>query len=72
MELYGELKKVDPRSAADARSYDISINTRVYNGKRFDVGIRWLEDNVELPNNYFTALVQVKSLEKRLTKNQLL
>ena len=32
----------------------------------------WAEDNNELPNNYFTALVQLKSLEKRLTKDQTL
>ena len=28
------------------------------------------EDNIELPNNYFSALVQLKSLKKRLTKDQ--
>ena len=32
----------------------------------------WAEDNIELPNNYFSALVQLKSLEKRLTKDQTL
>ena len=32
----------------------------------------WTEDNIELPNNYFSALVQLKSLEKRLTKDQTL
>ena len=32
----------------------------------------WAEDNIELPNKYFSALVQLKSLEKRLTKDQTL
>ena len=30
----------------------------------------WAEDNIELPNNYFSALVHLKSLEKRLAKDQ--
>ena len=32
----------------------------------------WVEDNIELPNNYFSALVQLKTLEKLLTKDQTL
>ena len=72
MESYGALKQVDPRSAADARALDILENTTVHNGKRYDVGMLWAEDNIELPNNYFSALVQLKSLEKRLTKDQTL
>ena len=30
----------------------------------------WAEDNVELPNNYFSKLVQLNFLEQRLTKDQ--
>ena len=33
MQLYGALKQVDPRSAADARALDILENTTVHNGK---------------------------------------
>ena len=44
----------------------------MHNGKRYDVGMLWAEDNIELPNNFFSALVQLKSLEKRLTKDQTL
>ena len=72
MESYGVLKQVDPQSAADARALDILENTTVHNGKRYDVGMLWAEDNIELPNNCFSALVQMKSLEKRLTKDQIL
>ena len=28
------------------------------------------EDNMELPNNYFSALIHIKFLEKRPTKDQ--
>ena len=72
MESYGALKQVDSRSASDARALDILENTTLHNGKRYDVGIMWAEDNIELPNNYFSAVVQLKSLEKRLTKDQTL
>ena len=72
MESHGALKQVDPRSAADARAHDILENTTVNNGKGYDVGMLWAEDNIELPNNYFSAIVQLKSLEKRLAKNQTL
>ena len=30
----------------------------------------WAADNTKLPNNYFTSLVQLKSLEKRLAKDE--
>ena len=72
MESYGALKQVDPQSAADARAFDIPKNTTVQNGKRYDVGMLWTEDNIELPNNHFSALVQLKTLEKRITKDQTL
>ena len=72
MESHGALKQVDPRSASDERAHDILENTIVHNGKRYDVGMPWAEDNIELPNNYFSALVQLKFFEKRLTKDQTL
>ena len=69
MESYGALKQVDPRSSSDARAHEILENTTVHNGKRYNVGMLWAEDNIELPNKYFSALVQLKSLEKRLSKD---
>ena len=72
MESYGALKQVDPRSASDARAHDILENTTLHNGKKYDVGMLWAEVNIELPNNYFSALDQLKTLEKRLTKDQTL
>ena len=29
----------------------------------------WADDNIQLPNNYFSSLVQLKSLEKRLSRD---
>ena len=72
MVSYGALEQVDPRSAGDARALDVLEKTTVHNGKGYDVGMLWAEDNIELLNNYFTPLVQLKSLEKRLTKDQTL
>ena len=59
MESYGALKQVDPRSTADARAHDIPENTTVHNGKKSDVGMLWAEDDIDLPNNHFSALVQL-------------
>ena len=30
----------------------------------------WAADNIQLPNSYFSSLVQLKSLEKRLAKDE--
>ena len=30
----------------------------------------WANDDLDLPNNYYSALVQLKSLEKRLSKDE--
>ena len=72
MESYGALKQVDPRSTSDARVHDILEDITVHNGIRYNVGMLWTDNNIELPDNYFSALVQLKSLEKRLMKDQTL
>ena len=69
MESYGAFKQVDPRSAADARAQEILETTTFHNGQRYDVGMLWANDNVQLPNNYFSSLVQIKSLEKWLSRD---
>ena len=69
MESYGAIKQVDPRSAADARAQEILETTTFHNGQRYDVGMLWADDSVQLPNNYFSSLVQLKSLEKRLSRD---
>ena len=69
MESYGAFKQVDPRSAADARAQEILETTNFHNGQRYDVGMLWADDNIQLPNNYFSSLVQLKPLEKRLSRD---
>ena len=62
MESFVAMKQ-DPRSAADARASKILQET-TYDGCRYHVGMLWTDSS--LPNNYFLALVQLKSLERRL------
>ena len=38
----------------------------------YEVGLLWLEDEVKLPNNFYAAMVQLKSLERRLQKQDTL
>ena len=66
MESFAAKKQVDPRSAADARASKILQDTTYHDGYRYQVGMLWAEDDSSLPNNYFSALVQLKSLERRL------
>ena len=66
METYDALKQVDPESNLNARAHEILINTAVLNGKRYDFVMQRAKDNIELHNIFFSELVQLKSLEKRL------
>ena len=69
MESYGEFKQVDPRSAADAHAHELLETTTFHKNQRYVVGILWADDNIQLPYNYFSSLVQLKSLKKRLSRN---
>ena len=69
MESYGTYKQADSRSAADARASKILDETTYHDGCRYQVGMLWAEDGSSLPNNYFSALVQLKSLERRFSKD---
>ena len=68
MESFAAKKQVDPRSAADARASKFLHETTYHDGCRNQVGMLWADDESSLPNNYFSALNQVKSLERRLDK----
>ena len=70
IESFGANKQVDSRSAADARAHEILESTTIHNGLRYDVGMLWAADNTKLPNNNFSSVVQLKSLEKRLAKDE--
>ena len=69
MESFGAYKTVDSRSAADARAEKILEDTTYHDGSRYQVGMLWAEEESSLPNNYFSAPVQLKSLERRLGRD---
>ena len=68
MESFAAKKQVDPRSAANARASKILQDTTYHDGCRYQVGMLWADDDSSLPNNYFSALMQLKSLECRLER----
>ena len=70
MESYVAMKEVDPRSSADRRAVEILEKTTTHDGQGYQVGMLWANDDLDLPNNYYSAPVQLKSLEKRLSKDE--
>ena len=68
LESFAARKQVDLRTASDARASKILQETTYHDGCRYQVGMLWADDESSLPNNYFSALVQLKSLERRLEK----
>ena len=69
MESFGAYKQVDSRSAADVQAMKILEETTFNDGCRYQVGMFWADDESTLPNKYFSAHVQLKSLERRLGKD---
>ena len=69
IESYGAFKQVDSRSTADAREEKILESPTYHDKTRKQVGMLWAEHESNLPNNYFSTLVQLKSLERRLGKD---
>ena len=61
MESFGAYKQVDSRSAADAQAMKILEETTLNEPCRYQLGMLWADDESTLPNNYFSALVQLKS-----------
>ncbi|XP_063722159.1 uncharacterized protein LOC134848573 [Symsagittifera roscoffensis] len=69
LESYGAFKQVDARSAADKRALSVLKNDTFHDGERYIVPMLWNDKESTLPNNYFSSLAQLKSLEKRLAKD---
>ena len=70
MKSYSALNQIDPKNTSDARAQAIFEKTPMQSGKRYDFGVLWAEDNLELPHKHFAAMVYIKSLEKRLKEDQ--
>ena len=68
-ESYGAYNHIDPRSAAEARAQEVHETSTFHNGQRYDVGMLCADDNIQLLNNYFSSLVQLKSLKTRLSRD---
>ena len=69
LESYGAFKQVDARYAADKRALSVLKNDTFHDGERYIVSMLWNDKESTLPNNYFSSLAQLKSLEKRLNKD---
>ena len=72
MELYGTMKIVDSCSAAEHQPNDILEQTTVLKDGRYHVGMFLVNEDPELFNNYFSAVAQFNSLERRLGKDPVL
>ena len=69
LESYGAFKQVDARSAADKHALSILNSETVHNGERYIVPMLSINSNVSLANNYYSSLTQLKTLERRLSKD---
>ena len=69
LESYGAFKQVDARSALDKHALSILNSETVHNGERCIVPMLWIDSNVSLPNNYYSSLAQIKTLEIMLSKD---
>ena len=70
MESYGAYKQVDPRSAADARAQEILETITSHDSQRYNIGMLWADDNIQLPNKYVSSLVHLKFLKRWLSRDK--
>ena len=59
-------------SKEEQRAIKTLEQTTRFNGERYEVGLLWREEEVRLPNNFYSAMGQLKSLERRLQKDETL
>ena len=72
IESYASNCDVTGQSKDERRAIDTLKETTRFNGERYEVGLLWREDDVKLPNNFFSAMGQMKSLERRFQKDEAL
>ncbi|XP_055622582.1 uncharacterized protein LOC129766141 [Toxorhynchites rutilus septentrionalis] len=58
-----------PESAADRRARELLETTTVKVGDRFETGLLWNTDDVNLPDSYNMAYKRLQGLERRLLKD---
>ena len=71
-ESYASNCDVIGHSKEEERAIKTLEQTTQFNGERYEVGLLWREDEVKLPNNFYSAMGQLKSLERRLQKDETL
>ena len=69
IESNGAYKHINYRSAEDERAAKLLDSSTVHDGSRYAVGVLWAEESIMLPDNYYSSLVHLESLEKRLAKD---
>ncbi|XP_055618958.1 uncharacterized protein LOC129764157 [Toxorhynchites rutilus septentrionalis] len=60
------------RSKEEQRALDLLEQTTVRVGEKFETGLLWAKDDVELPNSYTMALRRLECLEKKMQRDPVL
>ena len=63
---------VTGHSKDEHRAVKTLEQTTCFNGDRYEVGLQWRQDKVKLPNNFYPAMGQLKSPERRLQEKDTL
>ena len=70
MESYASNCSVSGRSKEDERALEMLKTTTKFDGERYEVEPLWKDAKPHWPNNYNSAVSQLKSLEHRLKKDE--
>ena len=70
MESYAFNCSASGRSKEDDKALEMLKVTTKFDGERYEVGLLWKNAKPHLPNNYSSAVSQLKSLERRLEKDE--
>ena len=70
IESYASNFDVTGHSKDEQRAIKTLEQTTRFNGERYEVGLLWREEEMKLPNNFYSAMGQLKSLERRLQKDE--
>ena len=65
IESYASNCDVTGHSREEKRAIKTLEQTTRFNGKRNEVGLLWREEEVKLPKNFYSAMGQLESLERR-------
>ena len=66
IESYASNCDVTGHSKDEQTAIKTLTQTTRLTGERYEFGLLWREDEVKLPNNFYSAMGQRKSLERRL------